>query len=865
MVEALAGAPHRLGPADAAPGATAPRRNANMEARWARSRAGGGAAGRLLRLLGGGRRGAGEREVDLDRRASLLRLLEHAVDLLDELRDDGEAERPPRPALRFHADAVVADDEDAAVAALARLDLDRAAAPGREGVLEGVCQNLDGDEGERHRGVERNPHGVGLDDRPDAALLRPEGVGDLLRQAVEIFAQVDRGEVGRAVEQRVDAGHRADAPDRGLERVALIGPEVARPEAQEALHDLQVVLHPMIDLAQQHLALLGERLLGRGEEAGIEIAQRPRGREALGAHPPLHDVVEQEHGKDHRERQGEAGGRDDEQPAGRRRAPEGGEHVLRRHLRRGEEAAGPACRRPAQFRVCLPGDELVGGARAGEDAVALVDDDGQDARIVGLLAEDRLDRRGSGARDQHIARAAVADHRHVEEDRMIREQAGGSRQPRPDRRPARRGDRFHVVRRRRVGRVGPDRAERVDDLLAGLNVDEPDDRPLRHRGDHARGFAMELGQVRLVEARQRGDRLKDGDPLLDLGLDPLRQRRRSSLEVFLEIALRLRELLPDPDAGEQDQRNEQREHGGRDVIDGAKAGAVRGLAGPRAYARPACPLVRHRLTALHSRYSEGYSRTPGEAWRLSVSRSRERTLLGATPAPNRGSAPGAARRRAAHGRNIAALHGFFSGGPNVKKPLTRLIRSTAGERSMFKAPGGDWRLLADRRVAIMLALGFSSGLPLLLVLGTFSARLAFSDIDVKTIGLFSYLALPYSLKFLWSPVIDRYDLPVLAPWLGRRRAWMVLSQICVAAALTLMAFAEPGRHLALLGLGAFLVAFSAATQDVVIDGWRIEAVGTEQQGMMAATSNLGYRIALITAGAGTLVLAHWAGWTAAYP
>src|SRR3954465_7165993 len=174
------------------------------------------------------------------------------------------------------------------------------------------------------------------------------------------------------------------------------------------------------------------------------------------------------------------------------------------------------------------------------------------------------------------------------------------------------------------------------------------------------------------------------------------------------------------------------------------------------------------------------------------------------------------------------------------------------------------RTLADARVVLMLALGFSSGLPLLLVLGTFSARLAFSDIDVKTIGLFSYLALPYSLKFLWSPVVDRYDLPVLAPWLGRGRAWMVLSQICVAAALTLMAFANPGDHLALLGLGAFLVAFSAATQDVVIDGWRIDAVGTEQQGMMAATSNLGYRIALITAGAGALVLAHWAGWTAAY-
>src|SRR5919112_403541 len=119
------------------------------------------------------------------------------------------------------------------------------------------------------------------------------------------------------------------------------------------------------------------------------------------------------------------------------------------------------------------------------------------------------------------------------------------------------------------------------------------------------------------------------------------------------------------------------------------------------------------------------------------------------------------------------------------------------------------RVLADRRVALMLALGFSSGLPLLLVLGTFSARLAFSDIDVKTIGLFSYLALPYSLKFLWSPVVDKLDVPILARLLGRRRAWMVLSQLCVAASLTLMAFADTGNQLALLGLGAFLVVFLA--------------------------------------------------------
>jgi PAT family beta-lactamase induction signal transducer AmpG len=182
---------------------------------------------------------------------------------------------------------------------------------------------------------------------------------------------------------------------------------------------------------------------------------------------------------------------------------------------------------------------------------------------------------------------------------------------------------------------------------------------------------------------------------------------------------------------------------------------------------------------------------------------------------------------------------------------------------MAVAQSGFRRFL-DRRLALMLALGFSSGLPLLLVLGTFSARLAFSNIDVKTIGLFSYLALPYSLKFIWSPFIDRLDVPVLAARLGRRRAWMVVSQVGVALALTLMAFADPAGSLVWLAIGAFLMAFAAATQDVVIDGWRIDAAGTELQGIMAATSNLGYRIALIVAGAGALVLADRAGWKAAY-
>ncbi|PJI54296.1 MFS transporter, partial [Methylobacterium radiotolerans] len=173
-------------------------------------------------------------------------------------------------------------------------------------------------------------------------------------------------------------------------------------------------------------------------------------------------------------------------------------------------------------------------------------------------------------------------------------------------------------------------------------------------------------------------------------------------------------------------------------------------------------------------------------------------------------------------------------------------------------------IVEDRRIVLMLALGFSSGLPLLLVLGTFTLRLAFSDIDVRAIGLFSYVALPYSLKFLWAPAIDRLNVPVLSARLGRRRAWMVTTQAAVALCLILMAFSDPKTNLALLGLGAFLVAFCAASQDVVIDGWRIDAAGSDFQGILAATSNLGYRIGLITAGAGALFIASAGGWTLAY-
>ena len=170
----------------------------------------------------------------------------------------------------------------------------------------------------------------------------------------------------------------------------------------------------------------------------------------------------------------------------------------------------------------------------------------------------------------------------------------------------------------------------------------------------------------------------------------------------------------------------------------------------------------------------------------------------------------------------------------------------------------------DRRVALMLALGFSCGLPFLLVGGTFTARLATADIDIKAIGLFAYLLLPYSFKFLWAPIVDAVDLPVLSRLLGRRRAWMAAAQFGAGLSLLAMSATDPVATLPLLGLAAFLLAFSAATQDIVVDAWRIEAAGMERQGMMLAAYQLGYRLGLITAGAGALVIASSSGWQVSY-
>ena len=164
----------------------------------------------------------------------------------------------------------------------------------------------------------------------------------------------------------------------------------------------------------------------------------------------------------------------------------------------------------------------------------------------------------------------------------------------------------------------------------------------------------------------------------------------------------------------------------------------------------------------------------------------------------------------------------------------------------------------------MLFLGFSAGLPLLLVFGTLSAWLARSGIDKSTIGFISWVALLYGLKVLWSPLVDRFRIPLMYRLLGQRRSWMLLAQCGVVGGLLLMSSSNPLSDLQLVVTAALLVAFASATQDIAIDAWRIEAMPTETQGAMAGTYQLGYRLGMLVAGGGAFTIAHYYSWPAAY-
>ena len=155
----------------------------------------------------------------------------------------------------------------------------------------------------------------------------------------------------------------------------------------------------------------------------------------------------------------------------------------------------------------------------------------------------------------------------------------------------------------------------------------------------------------------------------------------------------------------------------------------------------------------------------------------------------------------------------------------------------------------------MLALGFAAGLPLLLVLGTLSFRLREAGIDRSTIGHLSWVGLAYGFKWVWAPLVDRLPLPVLTPWLGRRRSWLLVSQLAIMAGLAGMAWQDPRTGLTPLVVCALLVAFASATQDIALDAFRIESADARLQAALAASYQTGYRLAMIWAGAGVLWIA----------
>src|SRR5215510_4349719 len=170
------------------------------------------------------------------------------------------------------------------------------------------------------------------------------------------------------------------------------------------------------------------------------------------------------------------------------------------------------------------------------------------------------------------------------------------------------------------------------------------------------------------------------------------------------------------------------------------------------------------------------------------------------------------------------------------------------------------QLLANRRIGIMLPLGFASGLPLALTAGTLQAWLTVIGIDLRTIGIFTLVGLPYTVKFLWAPLMDRVTLP----WLGRRRGWMLVTQLGVAIGLALMALIGPRDRPDLLGILAVLVAFLSASLDIVFDAYRTDVLRPDERGFGAAVWVNGYRFGLLLASAGALVLADRVGWQTTY-
>ena len=172
--------------------------------------------------------------------------------------------------------------------------------------------------------------------------------------------------------------------------------------------------------------------------------------------------------------------------------------------------------------------------------------------------------------------------------------------------------------------------------------------------------------------------------------------------------------------------------------------------------------------------------------------------------------------------------------------------------------------IGARKAGAMAVLGFAAGLPILLVFSTLSAWLAVEDVSKSAIGLFAYASLSYTFKFLWAPLVDRIALPGLDRLFGRRRAWLLIAQAGLIAAIAYTASLDPAGALGAVALGAVLIAFFSATQDIALDAWRIDVADDDDQALMAALYQWGYRVGMILAGAGALWIADASNFNIAY-
>jgi len=192
------------------------------------------------------------------------------------------------------------------------------------------------------------------------------------------------------------------------------------------------------------------------------------------------------------------------------------------------------------------------------------------------------------------------------------------------------------------------------------------------------------------------------------------------------------------------------------------------------------------------------------------------------------------------------------------------IMSAVSKGVRAKQIGSAFRIYAEPRLLVIFAMGFASGLPLALTSATLFFWLREVNVSLTAIGFFALLGTPYSIKFLWAPFIDRFSVPLLSRALGRRRSWMLVIQVCLMAAIAGLGFSSPEQTPQLTAICAFAVAFFSASQDIVIDAYRIEILDRDEQGAGAAMTQAGYRLGAIVAGAGALFLADIVDWSLVY-